>query len=85
MSILTSEKKTYTQKQGQYLAFIFYYTKINGRAPAHADFQQYFDVSPPTVHQMILLLEKKNLITRRPGTPRSIALDIARSQIPKLI
>ncbi len=23
---------TYTKKQGQYLAFIYYYTKVNGRA-----------------------------------------------------
>jgi len=26
--------KPYTEKQGQYLAFIYYYAKINGRAPA---------------------------------------------------
>jgi len=52
-------KKNYTYKQGQYLAFIFYYTKINGVPPVQADFQNYFSVSPPTVHQMILHLEKK--------------------------
>ncbi len=84
MSIQNIEKKTYTQKQGQYLAFIFYYTKINGLPPAHADFQRYFGVSPPTVHQMILQLEKKKLIIRSPNTPRSIALDIPRTQIPDL-
>jgi hypothetical protein len=27
-------KKPYTDKQGQYLAFIYYYTKINGPAEA---------------------------------------------------
>jgi hypothetical protein len=27
----------YTHKQGQYLAFIYYYTKINGRPPAETD------------------------------------------------
>ena len=48
-----------TPKQGQYLAFIFYYTKINRRPPAEADIQRYFRVSPPAVHQMILKLEKK--------------------------
>jgi Mn-dependent DtxR family transcriptional regulator len=45
---------TYTEKQGQYLAFIYYYTKINRRPPAEADIQRYFAVTPPTVHQMIL-------------------------------
>ena len=42
----------YTDKQGQYLAFINYYTKIHGRAPSESDIQSYFRVSPPTVHQM---------------------------------
>lgn len=27
----------YTKKQGQYLAFIYYYTKLNRKAPAYAD------------------------------------------------
>jgi hypothetical protein len=32
----------YTEKQGQYLAFIYNYTLINGRPPAEADMQRYF-------------------------------------------
>src|ERR1700732_2033239 len=55
-------KKTYTDKQGQYLAFIYYYTKVNGRAPAEADMQRYFRVTPPSVHQMVLTLERAHLI-----------------------
>jgi Mn-dependent DtxR family transcriptional regulator len=47
-------QKPYTDKQGQYLAFIHYYSKIHGRAPAEAEMQQYFRVSPPSVHQMVL-------------------------------
>ena len=43
-----------TPKQGQYLAFIYYYTKINRRAPAETDFQRYFRVSPLSVHNMIV-------------------------------
>ena len=35
----------YTPKQGQYLAFIYCYTKLNGQAPAEADIQRYFNVS----------------------------------------
>jgi Mn-dependent DtxR family transcriptional regulator len=74
----------FTEKQGQYLAFIFYYTKINGMSPAQTDFQRYFNVSPPTVHQMILQLEKKNLITKQANTPRSIAIAIPEQQLPSL-
>lgn len=62
----------YTQKQGQYLAFIYYYTKIHDMAPAESEMQRYFGVTPPSVHQMILGLEERGLITRTTGTARSI-------------
>ena len=57
----------YTERQGQYLAFIYYYTKLNARPPAEADIQRYFRVTPPTVHQMILTLERQGFISREPG------------------
>lgn len=76
--------RLYTEKQGQYLAFIHYYSKIHGCAPAEADMQQYFRVSPPSVHQMILTLESRGLIERTPGQPRSIRLLITRAQLPDL-
>lgn len=77
-------KKPYTEKQGQYLAFIYYYSKIHGRAPAEAEMQQYFRVSPPSVHQMILTLEARGLIERTPGQGRSIRLLIPREGLPDL-
>jgi hypothetical protein len=39
----------YTEKQGQYLAFIRYYTTVKSQPPSEADFQRYFQVSPLTV------------------------------------
>jgi hypothetical protein len=60
----------FTAKQGQYLAYIYYYTKIHGRAPAEADLQRYFRVTPPAVHQMIKTLEVHGLIDREPGAAR---------------
>jgi DNA-binding MarR family transcriptional regulator len=77
-------KKAYTSKQGQYLAFIFYYTKIHGRAPAESDMQNYFKVSPPSVHQMVLTLELNGFIERVPGQGRSIRLLIPREELPDL-
>jgi repressor LexA len=52
----------YTATQGQYLAFIYYYSKIRGVPPAEADMQRYFKVSPPSVHNMVVTLEKRQLI-----------------------
>ena len=74
----------FTKLQGQYLAFIVAYTKLNRRAPAEADFQRYFEVTPPSVHNMILTLERRRLITRTPGRPRSIEVAVPTGQIPPL-
>ena len=74
----------YTPKQGQYLAFIYYYTKIHGCAPAEADIQNYFRVSPPSVHQMIVTLAAHGFIERTPGQARSVRLLLTRDQLPDL-
>jgi Mn-dependent DtxR family transcriptional regulator len=77
-------KKPYTAKQGQYLAFIFYYTKIHRMAPAEGDMERYFKVSPPSVHQMVVTLEKNGFISRIPGQGRSIRLLIPPEDLPVL-
>ena len=81
---VTAEMPEYTERQGQYLAFIYYYTKLNGRPPAEADIGRYFRVAPPTVHQMILTLEKRGFISREPGRSRTICLLLSRDQLPDL-
>ena len=73
-----------TRKQGQYLAFIYYYTKIHGQAPAEADMARFFRVSPPAVHQMVCTLARVGLISRVPGAARSIRLLVAKGDIPEL-
>ena len=73
-----------TAKQGQYLAFIYYYSKIHGQAPAERDMGAYFEVSPPTVHQMILSLEANGFIERVPGESRSVRLLVGRDKLPDL-
>lgn len=74
----------FTHRQGQYLAFIHAYTLVNGRPPAQADIQRFFRVTPPSVHQMLLTLERGGLISRRQGVPRSIAVLVDRSELPQL-
>jgi repressor LexA len=74
----------YTPKQGQYLAFIYYYTKLHGQAPSEADLQHYFEVSPPAVHRMVVALEERGFTERAPGQPRSIRLLVPRDELPDL-
>lgn len=72
----------FTKLQGQYLAFIAMYTKLHRRPPAEADIQAYFQVAPPAVHNMIVTLERRGLISKSPGTPRSILVLIEVEQLP---
>jgi len=74
----------YTYKQGQYLAFIHMYTKLYRRAPAESDIQMHFRVTPPSVHQMIMTLEARGLISRIPWTPRSIQVLVPIEELPEL-
>ena len=73
-----------TERQGQYLAFIYYYSKINRRPPAEADIQRYFRVSAPTVHQMVLALEAAGHLERTPGQARSLRVLVRPDQLPPL-
>ena len=77
-------RATYTKNQGQYLAFIYHYSKIHGYPPAEADIQGYFKVTPPSVHQMVLTLEKRGLIERVPGQPRTIRVLLPLEELPAL-
>jgi Mn-dependent DtxR family transcriptional regulator len=76
--------QSFTEKQGQYLAYIYAYTRLHRRPPAEADMQQYFRVSPPSVHQMVLTLERAGFITRKPRIARSIELLIDPEHLPDL-
>jgi DNA-binding MarR family transcriptional regulator len=74
----------FTAKQGQYLAFIWAYSQINDRAPAEADFQRYFKVTAPSVHQMLKTLDQIGLIRKQQGVARSIQLLIPPQELPIL-
>lgn len=84
MSIRPSSAVRFTELQGQYLAFIHAYTKVSGRPPAQADLQRFFSVTPPSVHRMVLALERKGLLRRTPGQARSLELLVAPEDLPVL-
>ncbi len=75
----------WTAPQGQYLAFIYAYTVLNnGRPPAEADMQRFFQVTAPSVHRMVIELERKQLVARTPGAPRSLRLLVEPEMLPVL-
>ena len=84
MGTNNGKKNTFTKLQGQYLAYIAMYTKLHRRPPAEADLQKFFGVTPPSVHDMILTLEKRGLISRTPGRARSIEVLVPQDQLPAL-
>jgi len=75
---------TFTLKQGQYLAFLDRYTRQKSYPPAEGDVQAYFGVSAPAVHQMIVTLERKGLISRVTGQARSVRVLVPHEQLPAL-
>ena len=75
---------SFTEKQGQYLAFIYTYSHMFRRPPAETDMQRHFQVSPPSVHQMVVTLERNGFIRRQPGVARSIQILVAPEDLPIL-
>jgi DNA-binding MarR family transcriptional regulator len=85
MAGVSRSRKFFTAKQGQYLAYIHLYTRLHRRPPAETDMQEYFRVTPPSVHQMVLTLERAGFIRRQSRTPRSIELLVDPTQLPDLL
>jgi len=77
-------KAACTERQGQFLAYIHQYSVLNGCAPAEADMQRFFQVTPPSVQQMVLTLERRVFIRRVPGQARSITLVVPSGSLPQL-
>ena len=84
MSVPARPPAPYTDRQGQYHAFIHAYTKVNGRAPAQADMQRFFAVTAPSVHQMLLTLERRGYLRRTQGRARSLEVLVAPEDLPTL-
>ena len=85
MAGVSPRAKTFTPKQGQYLAYIHLYTRLHRRPPAETDIQEYFRVTPPSVHQMIVTLERAGFIRKLPRTARSIELLVDPKLLPELL
>lgn len=84
MSTPANSPAPYTERQGQYLAFIHAYAKVNARAPAQVDMQRFFAVTAPSVHQMLLTLERRGFLRRTPGRARAVEILVAPEDLPVL-
>ena len=74
----------WTDRQGQYLAFIHDYTKVNRQPPAETDIARFFGLAPPSVHRMVVELVERGLLSRTPGAARSIRVLEPRADLPEL-
>lgn len=73
-----------TTRQTEYVTFIREFTRLHGKAPAEAEIAQYFKVSAPSVHTMLVKLEGLGAIAREPRTARSIRVLIPPTGVPQL-
>ena len=74
----------FTHRQGQSLAFIHLYRRLHRQGPAELDMVQFFRVTPPSVHGMVVTLGQLGLVTREPGVPRSVRVAIPEGEVPAL-
>jgi hypothetical protein len=72
----------FTPTQGRYLAFIHAYIGLHGYPPAESEIAAAMCVSPPSVNQMVKMMEKKGLVLRHPGQPRSLQILVPENEIP---
>jgi repressor LexA len=84
--VITAPEKQaqFTPRQGQFLAFIHAYSKLNRQSPAEADIQRFFSISSASTHQMVVTLERHGFIKRVPGASRSIQLLVPHTDLPEL-
>ena len=73
----------FTPTQGRYLAFVHAYTRLHGYPPAEAEIAAAMCDSPPSVNQMVKTLEKRGLISRQPGLPRTTQVLVPEEEIPR--
>jgi DNA-binding MarR family transcriptional regulator len=74
----------FTHRQGQFLAFVYWYTKLHRQGPSELELMTFFGLTPPSVHSMIVKLHQLGLVSRRPGKARSVRVSLAKEEIPEL-
>jgi DNA-binding MarR family transcriptional regulator len=84
---MASDDKTLTMTHANIRTVFMAAPERGGNDPIQetmSSLQRFFEVSPPSVHRMVLELERKGLIRRQPGRARSIELLVAVASLPIL-
>jgi DNA-binding MarR family transcriptional regulator len=74
--------QSFTEKQGHYLTFYLHLFAHVPASTAETDMQRHFQVSPPSVHQMIVTLERNGLICRQPASHEASKSSLLRKTCP---
>lgn len=72
----------FTARQGEYLAFIAQYRDLMEGSPSEHEVAEFFGVSDPSAHQMMVTLERRDLLVRLPGVARSARVAVPRERLP---
>jgi len=83
-TLVNSDRCHVTQKNGTIVGVHLLLHRDSRPLPLRSGMQSYFGVTPPTVHQMVLFLERSRLIARVAGQARSIRLLLPRYELPDL-
>lgn len=81
---VTAVARALTGIQGQYLAYIHYYTVVHRRPPSENEIANFLWVRGPSAHRMIIHLEEHGYLSRIPGQPRTLKVMLSRESIPDL-
>jgi ribosomal protein L25 (general stress protein Ctc) len=73
-----------TRALGQLVAYVYWYTKVHRVPPAENEIANFLGIRGPSAHLMILRLESKAILSRRPGEARTIKILLDREEIPDL-
>ncbi len=73
-----------TRKQGQLVAYVYWYTKVHRIPPAENEIATFLGIQGPSAHQMILRLEASGCLSRIPVQPRTLKVLLPRAEVPDL-
>ncbi len=73
-----------TPKQGQVLAYVYYFTKVHRVPPSENEIAAFLEIRGPSAHRKIVQLEERGFLSRIPGQPRTIKVLLPKSEIPEL-
>jgi hypothetical protein len=74
----------FTPRQGEFLAFIHSYARVNRQEPTERDLERYFRISSSGIRDMIERLEWGKFIACSEDQPRHLRVLIPVEQLPEL-